>query len=70
MDLRDREGKILGIICDSLLFLTVPTFDPSAHPVGFTFTIHPASDLLSPPPSPPPRTKPPSPLTWIIAAAT
>lgn len=44
-DLRDQEGETLGIICDSPLSLPLPTFDPSAHPLGFTFTIHPESNL-------------------------
>lgn len=69
-ELRDQEGKTLEIIHDSLLSAALPTFDLSAHPVGFTFTIYPEPGLLSPSPSLPPQTKPPSALTWIIATAS
>lgn len=69
-ELRDQEGKTLEIIHDSLLSATLPTFDLSAHPVGFTFTTYPEPDLLSPSLLLPPQPKPPSTLTWIIATAS
>lgn len=52
-----------------LFLLSHSISSPSPYTVGSIFKAYPESDYLSPPPGPPPRSKPWSFLDWIIAMA-